>query len=481
MKYIHEFILNKNNNIEISDKKYNLKKKDLIEKANFLINFFIKEKVNKEFRVLIIMPNSIFIPISIFAISILGGIFSIIDEKTSKNTINKIIFNFKPNFIITSQKNKFAYLRKIKKIFFEKFINKESKKRIKKKISRTIYDVISITYTSGSTGSIKGVVTNHQNLIFSTNKILEFLKYKQVKIGCFLPMSFDYGLYQFFLALKSNSNLYLGNSDELGFNFLNTLKKNNITCLPLVQNILSNFLSLVKRFKDNRINLKIITNTGSPILDSDIKEIKKIYPNLKVFLMYGLTECKRVSILDYNRFPKKINSVGKPLKSTKCWIINKNQKKLPFNKKGELVVEGKNVMMGYFNDKKLSKDKFFKINKDISRLYTGDICKIDKDGFIYFYKRKDDIFKNKNFRISKSEVENDLKDIVGIDDAVVMPAELNFKYTFFIKTKLKKLLLIKKIKRNLDFYKIAERVITLKKIPINNRGKVDKKTLIKVK
>ena len=66
MKYIHEFILNKNNNIEISDKKYNLKKKDLIEKANFLINFFIKEKVNKEFRVLIIMPNSIFIPISIF-------------------------------------------------------------------------------------------------------------------------------------------------------------------------------------------------------------------------------------------------------------------------------------------------------------------------------------------------------------------------------------------------------------------------------
>ena len=80
MKYIHEFILNKNNNIEISDKKYNLKKKDLIEKANFLINFFIKEKVNKEFRVLIIMPNSIFIPISIFAISILGGIFSIIDE-----------------------------------------------------------------------------------------------------------------------------------------------------------------------------------------------------------------------------------------------------------------------------------------------------------------------------------------------------------------------------------------------------------------
>ena len=133
MKYIHEFILNKNNNIEISDKKYNLKKKDLIEKANFLINFFIKEKVNKEFRVLIIMPNSIFIPISIFAISILGGIFSIIDEKTSKNTINKIIFNFKPNFIITSQKNKFAYLKKIKKIFFEKFINKKNKKRIKKK------------------------------------------------------------------------------------------------------------------------------------------------------------------------------------------------------------------------------------------------------------------------------------------------------------------------------------------------------------
>ena len=481
MRYIHEFILNKNNNIKISDKKYSLKKKDFIKKTNYLINFFIKKKINKGFRILIILPNSIFIPISIFSVSLLGGIFSIIDEKTSKNTINKIISNFKPNFIITSKKNRLNHLKKINKIFFENFINKESKNRKKINVNRSIYDTISITYTSGSTGSIKGVVSNHKNVIFSTLKILEFLKYKQVKIGCFLPMSFDYGLYQFFLALKSNSDLYLGNSDELGLNFLNVLKKNNITCLPLVQNILTNFLSLIKRSRDDFINLKIITNTGSPISYRDITKIKKIFPHLKVFLMYGLTECKRVSILDYNKFPKKRDSVGLPLKSIKCWIINKNKKRLATNKKGELVVQGKNVMMGYFNDKELSKKKFLKINKDVSRLYTGDICKIDRDGFIYFYKRKDDIFKNKNYRISKSEVENDLREISDIDDAVVMPPEFNLKYTFFIKTKLKKLLLIKKIKQNLDFYKIAERIITLNKIPINNRGKINKKKLIKIK
>ena len=85
--------------------------------------------------------------------------------------------------------------------------------------------MVSITYTSGSTGTLKGVESNHKSIIFSTSKILEFLKYSKVKVGCFLPMSFDYGLYQLFLACKSNSDLYLGNSNELGINFLNVLKK----------------------------------------------------------------------------------------------------------------------------------------------------------------------------------------------------------------------------------------------------------------
>ncbi len=272
------------------------------------------------------MPNSVFIPISIFSISFLGGIFSIIDEKSSKNTITKITSNFKPDFIITSKKNRLKFLKNINKIYFEYFINKKKVNRKKINITRSVYDIVSITYTSGSTGSLKGVESNHNNLIFSTSKILEFLKYRKVKVGCFLPMSFDYGLYQLFLACKSNSDLYLGNSDELGINFLNVLKKNNITCLPLVQNILTNFLGLKKKLKDNCINLKIITNTGSSISKKSISEIKDIYPEIEVFLMYGLTECKRVSILDYNKFPKKRNSVGLPLKSTKCWIVDKNKK-----------------------------------------------------------------------------------------------------------------------------------------------------------
>lgn len=293
MKYIHEFIFNKNNNLKISDKKYTFEKKDIIKRSNFLIDFFLKKKVYKGFKVLIVLPNSVFIPISIFSISFLGGVFSIIDEKSSKNTIVKITSSFKPDFIITSKKNRLKFLKNIKKIYFENFINKKKKKRKKINITRSIYDMISITYTSGSTGSLKGVESNHSNIIFSTSKILEFLRYKKVKVGCFLPMSFDYGLYQLFLACKSNSDLYLGNSDELGINFLNVLKKNNITCLPLVQNILANFLGLKKKLKGNFIDLKIITNTGSFISEKSIKEIKDIYPKIKVFLMYGLTECKK--------------------------------------------------------------------------------------------------------------------------------------------------------------------------------------------
>ena len=112
MKYIHEFILNKNNNIKISDKKYSLKKTDLLKRSNFLIDFFLKKKVYKGFKVLIVLPNSVFIPISIFSISFLGGVFSIIDEKSSKNTIAKITSSFKPDFIITSKKKQAQIFKK---------------------------------------------------------------------------------------------------------------------------------------------------------------------------------------------------------------------------------------------------------------------------------------------------------------------------------------------------------------------------------
>ena len=481
MKYIHHFILNKHFNGFISDQKNNFSSNQIIKRCNYLINFLIKKKVKKGFKTLIIIPSNVFIPISITAVSFLGGIFSIVDENVSQKTLKNIIDNFKPEIIIKSKKLKILHSIKFINISYEDYLEKKCDFIKKVSVKRSIYDIVSITYTSGSTGSIKGVMSNHQNIIFSTTKILEFLKYKNVKIGCFLPLSFDYGLYQIFLAFKSNSDLYLGNTDEVGIRLVDIIKMNNINCLPLVENLLINYLNLIKRYPSNHIKLKIITNTGSSISKKYIENIKLINKKLKVFLMYGLTECKRVSILDYNKFPKKINSVGKALKSTKCWVVNKKKERMINNDKGELVIEGKNVMQGYFKDKILTEEKFTKINKDVSRLYTGDVCKIDKEGFIYFFGRKDDIFKNKNYRISKLEVENNLKDIRNIEDLAIIIPNNKKKYSFFIKTEMSKIELIKKIKKNLDFYKIAEKIFILKKIPRNNRGKIDEKKLLNIK
>ena len=92
----------------------------------------------------------------------------------------------------------------------------------------------------------------------------------------------------------------------------------------------------------------------------------------------------KVSILDYNKFP--IKEFGRTsLKGTKCWIED-NKKKIGFNKKGELVVKGKNVMMGYHKDK-LTNEKFLKINKDLSILFW-DILKLTKMASYIFSKEK---------------------------------------------------------------------------------------------
>ena len=243
---------------------------------------------------------------------------------------------------------------------------------------------------------------SHQNIIFSIHSIQSSLKYNSKdRIAVFLPLSFDYGMYQVFMGLACGSKIFLAKINEISFNYLNFIKKNSITILPLVS---SHLKILLTQLRNRKINLKVrlITNTGSELRNYFCKNFLNMYKNVKVYSMYGLTECKRVSILNPKEYFKKYNSVGKPIKGTKCWIIDRNGKKIDEpGIKGELVVQGKNVTMGYLNDDQLTKKKF----KVPNTLHTGDICSLDRKGYLYFFGRKDDIFKYKDYRLSKKEIE----------------------------------------------------------------------------
>lgn len=444
-----------------------------------LADFLSIMGVKKEDRILLYMPNQIELVYLLFAISRIGAIAVVVDPKTPTAKLKYIIDDCKPVLMIkNSTLIEFEGVREID-------IN-----NIMTNLSDNIdkFDLIIenqpenpflLIYTSGSTGDPKAVISSHLNVIFCTEAISKRLNIKSNDvIGNILPLSFDYGLYQVFLCFYNYATLALGEAENAGVQLVNFLKKHQVTFFPSMPHITMGLIKILPRLI-GKVPLRAITNTGEKFPNTYLKELKELIPSCEIYLMYGLTECKRVSILLPSELKDKSNSVGKPLDNVSCFIVDDNDINLPPGEVGELVVEGKNVMQGYWDNSKLSNEKFKKgTQSSNTRVYTGDYFKMDDEGYLYFVGRNDSLYKQNGFRISSLEIENAAYQIEGVELAALIKPNEKYQYpTLYIKSKKKINDLKLSLTTYIEEYKIPQEIIYLDSFPITSNGKIDKKKL----
>jgi len=149
--------------------------------------------------------------------------------------------------------------------------------------------------------------------------------------------------------------------------------------------------------------------------------LRKLFPQTRLYLMYGLTECKRVSYLPPDQLDRRPTSVGKAMPNTEVYIVDEQGRRLPPGEVGELVVRGSNVMKGYW---KLPEEtvKVLKPGPIPGEpvLYTGDLFRMDSEGYLYWVGRKDDIIKSRGEKVSPIEIENVLYLMEGVAMAAVV-------------------------------------------------------------
>lgn len=261
-----------------------------------------------------------------------------------------------------------------------------------------------ILYTSGSTGKPKGVVACYRQMMFCVQKInARLCNGSADRILCALPLSFDYGLYQVFLAFASDAELYLMRTGALQ-KIPSVLAANKITALPVVPSMLVMLVKSRLLFRAEYPNLRYISSTGDVLPLSVIQEVHRQLPDTEIIPMYGLTECKRIAIMPFGRFDKTIaGSCGIPLDEVHVDLIDKDEK----TGIGQLVVTGKNIMNGYWNDEEETAE-YFHINPGNGEkmLYTGDLFRVDDEGFLYFEGRIKRMIKRNGIRIGNAEVES---------------------------------------------------------------------------
>ncbi len=282
-------------------------------------------------------------------------------------------------------------------------------------------DLACLIYTSGSTGEPKGVMSDHSNVVFAASSIIQYLGNVEsdIVIGL-LPLSFDYGLYQWLMVCKFGGTLVL----EKGFTYpaviLKRLEEERVTGFPGVPTI---FTVLIK-FDLSRYDLsslRYITNTAAALPPSHITELRAKFPQATLFSMYGLTETKRTLYLPPAQLDQRPGSVGIPIPGTEAWIEDDTGQKLGSGQVGELVVRGRHVMRGYWNSPEKTAVRFRPGALPGERLcYTGDLFRVDEAGFFYFVARKDDVIKSRGEKVSPKEVENALYSLAGVQEAAVI-------------------------------------------------------------
>lgn len=253
--------------------------------------------------------------------------------------------------------------------------------------------------TSGSTGGRKLVFSTIHNVAAANGSILRRLHYGTDDIVLnYLPMSFDYGFYQYLLCKEAGASLVLVD-EGFGLQTTRLIDELAATILPVVPTLLAGIQPLLgTRVFGN--TLRAMTSTGEALSDGLLERTQRELPSLKVFSMYGLTECKRVSILTPDDRPQGKGSVGRPLDCCNVHIDQPNQEGV-----GEIVVLGSNVALGTYAYEKQDDSALVPFE---GVLRTGDFGRLDRDGFLYVEGRRDSLLKVMGNRISAREIEDTL-------------------------------------------------------------------------
>ena len=408
----------------------------------------------------------------IFYLSIInsGNTVVILERGLSEEKYLEYLDKFKIDLFIT--RYKFSNTKyKGEEIPKDKFVKKKVflfKRKNAKTLDKNIYkNVAVVLLTSGSTGEKKGVMLTHKNLISNTNSILKILPINNREIvNLLLPASYSFGLSVINTHIKVGAKIYIHDSPFIG-SIINELKKYKCTSFYGVPSTFEILLKKTDFVKKNFKYLKYIAQAGGHLHNNYKKIIMSKYMK-SFYIMYGATEASpRLSYVPPNRLKDKLNSIGIPLPGVKFKLF-----KVKNSKYFQLGASGNNIMKGYFNEKKLTKESMY--NKFF---LTGDLAYKDDQNFYYLIKRIDKTLKRFGFKINLSLIENNLKKSIYIKNCK-MYLDNESKLTLIIQTPIK--VFENKIKsevnillrKNFASYEIPDRIIFTKQniISYNKNG-----------
>lgn len=336
-------------------------------------------------------------------------------------------------------------------------------------------DVVQMMFTSGTTSRPKGVMHSHSNFISQYfTCITEIPIRREDRTLAVMPM---YHVAQ--LHNVTMPGLYMGASEVILRDFdpktiLQTMEAEGITLMILFATL---YRQMTERDDFEEYDLGSFRR-GIYALQMDAQEMEASYgvPFVKLF---GQTEMASVTtVLHPDDQPEKAGAVGRPAGNTEVAIMDEMGNLLNAGEVGEIVYRGGQVMDGYFREDEKTEEAFAH-----GWFHSGDLGRFDEDGVLWFVDRKKDIIKTGGENVSTIEVEDAIREVSDVSEAVVvgLPHERwDEAVTAFVTRRSDDVTeedVIEHCKRQLASYKVPKSVVFVESYPESASGKIQKHQL----
>ena len=485
------------NDLKISNREF----KRLVD---VVAEFLFANGITHGDKVALVMSNSWQFIVNVFAISKVGGVVVPVNNFLKEDELSYILNDAQAKLLFSSSKFAKETQSLLQKTNIEKIVwvngcpfenekNIDYAKMIAIPLSgkqetyypTTLTDTAVIVYTSGTTGKPKGAMLSFKNIFSNCEgcKNLMNVKAGGIKMLSYLPMfhAFTFTVTVIF-PIYTNSGVIVIPSIAGIKDFKNLLKQLLFKRCPYFVGVPDIYKAMARAklpwYFHWFHNVKGFISGAAPLSEETHKKFSQSFKRGELIEGYGISECS--PIISCNKpGENRIGSVGKPLADYKVKIFDENMQEVPLGEHGEICVQGDCVMQGYFNRPNDTEEAI--VN---GWFKTGDIGKVDADGYIYIVDRIKDLIIHKGMNIYPREIEELLYTNEKINACAVIGEkddegnEIPVAYVVLKDNVVTSDNEIKEfLKQNLAAFKMPRKVIFLPDLPRNATGKILKREL----
>jgi len=399
----------------------------LNQRVQALAGHLIADGIRQGDRVGVLLPNSTAIPLAYYSTQKIGAVTVILDARLKGKELEGVLLDADLKLLVVHQ----TLYSEVEEIFktiapIPVWIAGGTGERgFEHRFSATAGatylpelkpdDDALILYTSGTTGEPKGVVLSYRNLL-QYPKVMGAMNVCDATTmrGCVLPMSHIVGPVVCNELAEKGYTLVI--FDQINpVTLLEGIQKYRVNVFESVPIVFQLLLGVKNLASYDTSSMKIAAMMGTSIPMPLLRAFQTAQPHIKVIQGYGLTETSpMITLVEPEKAEAKMGSIGRAVPGVEVKIVDDNDKEVPVGEAGEIITRGPHIMKGYFRRADATAQRIRN-----GWLYTGDVGKVEADGYYYHLGRRDDMIITGGLNVYPAEVENLIYTYPGVQETIV--------------------------------------------------------------